>query len=199
MSGSITELQILHLLHLDGKISTEKYNKMIWEKHMEDLNLNLKLKVEILEKKLNELVNFLSEQNLTKAKVSTDEFSDVGDFHKVCEAPFFNDEKPACFPHMKIRLLRMRLLLEEVGEYIEAEMSGDIVAVADALTDIKYIVNGTGHTHNIDLNACWQEIHRSNMSKIENGKVLRREDGKIQKPDSYSPPDLKPILSGNKK
>lgn len=90
--------------------------------------------------------------------------------------------------------LRLDLLEEELDELAEAMVDRDIVEIADALTDILYVVYGTGHAYGIDLDACFAEVHRSNMSKFENGLPLKREDGKILKGKDYSPPNLERVL-----
>lgn len=90
--------------------------------------------------------------------------------------------------------LRLDLIVEELNELFEAIFVRDIVGIADALTDILYVVYGTGHTYGIDLDACFKEVHRSNMSKFENGLPVKREDGKIMKGKNYTPPDLERVL-----
>lgn len=90
--------------------------------------------------------------------------------------------------------LRLDLIEEELDELSEAIFVRDIVGIADALTDILYVVYGTGHTYGIDLDACFKEVHRSNMSKFENGLPVKREDGKIMKGKNYTPPDLERVL-----
>jgi predicted HAD superfamily Cof-like phosphohydrolase len=102
------------------------------------------------------------------------------------------------FPAEKIQQLRIELIREEFEELKEAIDDNDIVEVADALTDILYVVYGAGLSFGIDLDKCFEEVHRSNMSKLtKDGKVLRREsDGKVLKSDQFSPPDLKIILLG---
>ena len=73
----------------------------------------------------------------------------------------------------------------------------DIVEIADALTDILYVVYGAGHAFGIDLDECYAEVHRSNMSKLgEDGKPIYREDGKVLKGPNYFHPNLKDILDG---
>lgn len=75
------------------------------------------------------------------------------------------------------------------------ERSQNIVEIADALTDILYFVYGQGIEHGFDMDACFAEVHRSNMSKLdENGKVLYRDDGKVMKSSLYSAPDLVKVL-----
>jgi predicted HAD superfamily Cof-like phosphohydrolase len=102
--------------------------------------------------------------------------------------------KPSLEDH-KTRMLRLNLILEEYKELEDAVVEQDLVSIADALTDLLYVVYGSGHAFGIDLDACFTEVHRSNMSKLDaNGQVIRREDGKVMKSELYSPPDLKPIL-----
>ena len=91
--------------------------------------------------------------------------------------------------------LRFELIAEEVQELSTAIDNDDIVEIADALTDILYVVYGAGHAYGIDLDDCFNEVHRSNMSKLgENGKPIYREDGKVLKGPGYSPPDLESII-----
>ena len=94
------------------------------------------------------------------------------------------------------RALRHELIREELEELDEAMDAKDIVEVADALADLLYVVYGAGHAFGIDLNACFLEVHRSNMSKLgEDGKPVKRFDGKIQKGPGFFAPDLESILN----
>jgi predicted HAD superfamily Cof-like phosphohydrolase len=93
--------------------------------------------------------------------------------------------------------LRYNLMKEELDEYKDAALKGDIVEVADALGDKLYILLGTILAHGMQdiILDVFNEIHRSNMTKLtEDGKVLRREDGKIIKSDRYQSPNLAPIV-----
>ena len=91
--------------------------------------------------------------------------------------------------------LRYELIKEELSELREALDQKDIVGVADALTDILYVTYGAGHAFGINLDKCFTEVQRSNMSKLgEDGKPIYREDGKVLKGPKYSPPDLKSII-----
>lgn len=89
------------------------------------------------------------------------------------------------------RQLRIRLLREEFEEYLVGEDRDDIVEIADALADIIYIACGTAVSYGIPLDRVFAEVHRSNMAKLVNGKPIRREDGKILKPEGWTPPDTK--------
>ena len=96
--------------------------------------------------------------------------------------------------------LRFLLMKEENEEYMEAANKEDPVEIADALGDMLYILLGTAIEHGMQdyLADVFEEIHSSNMSKMdENGKPVRREDGKILKGPNYHKPNLQPILYGN--
>jgi predicted HAD superfamily Cof-like phosphohydrolase len=94
-------------------------------------------------------------------------------------------------------LLRFNLMAEENQEYLDAVNDNDVVGIADALGDMLYILLGTALEHGLHnhLDKVFNEIHRSNMSKMgEDGKPIRREDGKILKGKNYFKPNLKKII-----
>jgi predicted HAD superfamily Cof-like phosphohydrolase len=92
--------------------------------------------------------------------------------------------------------LRIKLLSEEVEEYAEAARAGDMVEILDALADIGYILAGTIINHGMQniYDDAFDEVHRSNMAKLVDGKVLRRADGKVMKPEGWQPPNLAQFL-----
>ena len=99
------------------------------------------------------------------------------------------------FPNDKIVQLRYDLIKEELDELSVAIRNNDIVEVADALTDLLYVVYGAGHSFGIDLNKCFAEVQRSNMSKLnKDGKPIYNEKGKVMKGPNYSKPNLKQFL-----
>ena len=99
------------------------------------------------------------------------------------------------WPEEDIQRLRLDLIEEELDELHYAIDNKDMVEIADALGDLLYVVYGAGHAFGIDLDECFKEIHASNMSKLgPDGKPIKREDGKVLKPDTFFPPDLKTIL-----
>ena len=98
-------------------------------------------------------------------------------------------------PHVDLAELRLDLIQEEVDELATAIIDQDIVEIADALTDILYVTYGAGHAFGIDLDTCFTEVHRSNMSKLGiDGKPIYREDGKVLKGRGYTPPQLAKII-----
>jgi len=99
------------------------------------------------------------------------------------------------WPDFSTRELRLELIREEYEELEEAIENRDLIEVADALTDLLYVIYGAGHAFGIDLDECYLEVHRSNMSKLgDDGRPLKREDGKVIKGPNFFEPDLKPIL-----
>lgn len=100
------------------------------------------------------------------------------------------------FPDSKTVDLRISLIEEEVKEFVLAVYDEeDIANVAKELTDILYVVYGAGHAFGIDLDKCFAEVHKSNMTKFgPDGKVIRNENGKIMKSNYYVPANIKKVL-----
>ncbi len=99
------------------------------------------------------------------------------------------------FPSEKIIKLRLNLIQEELDEFDQALKNKDLKEVADALTDILYVTYGAGHAFGIDLDKCFEEVQRSNMSKLgEDGKPIYNEKGKVMKGPKYFQPDLKKFI-----
>ena len=99
------------------------------------------------------------------------------------------------FPNDNVVDLRIKLIEEELQELKDAIKNNDIVEVADALTDILVVTYGAGLAFGINLDKCFDEVHRSNMSKLsKEGKPIYNEYGKVMKGPNYSPPDLKKFV-----
>jgi predicted HAD superfamily Cof-like phosphohydrolase len=115
------------------------------------------------------------------------------EFNEAFEIP--HSESPT-LGEKELGELRIRLLEEEVQEYADAVRDGDLLEILDALGDIAYILAGSVLNHGLKhvIDDAFKEIHRSNMAKLVNGKVLKRADGKVAKPDDWTPPDLMQFL-----
>ena len=97
-----------------------------------------------------------------------------------------------------VQALRVSLIQEELDEYRAAAEAGDLVGIADALSDLMYVVLGTYVAHGLQDPAeeLFAEVQRSNMSKLdENGQPIFRADGKVLKSKLFSQPDLQSILA----
>jgi len=104
----------------------------------------------------------------------------------------------ASFPNEKIIKLRSDLIEEEFSELKKALEEKNLEEVADALTDILYVTYGAGCAFGINLDKCFEEVQKSNMSKLgDDGKPIYNEKGKVMKSKRYSPPDFKKILEWN--
>ena len=98
--------------------------------------------------------------------------------------------KPS-FSTDKINSLRYDLIKEELEELKVAMENKDLLEVADALTDILYVTYGAGHSFGIDLDKCFEEVQKSNMSKLgEDNKPIYNDSGKVMKGPKYFKPDL---------
>ena len=105
-------------------------------------------------------------------------------------------KKKPSFSSDKINKLRIDLIKEELEELTGAMNNKDLLEVADALTDILYVVYGAGHAFGIDLDMCFDEVQNSNMSKLdENGKPIYNDAGKVMKGPNYFKPDLSKFVS----
>ena len=120
-------------------------------------------------------------------------FKDVKNFMETYGQEVKNKSE---FPNEKIIKLRIALIQEELDELKEAIKNNDIIEVADALTDILYVTYGTGHSFGIDLDKCFSEVQKSNMSKLDkDGKPIFNEKGKVMKGPNYFQPNLKKFLN----
>jgi len=98
-------------------------------------------------------------------------------------------------PNDKIKQLRYDLIKEELDELEKAMKTNNLKEIADALTDILYVTYGTGHAYGIDLDKCFTEVQRSNMSKLgKDGKPIYNEMGKVMKGPSFFEPNLKKFI-----
>ena len=99
------------------------------------------------------------------------------------------------FPDDKTMQLRYDLIKEELSELEHAMKTKDLKEIADALTDILYVTYGAGFAYGIDLDKCFKEVQRSNMSKLgKDGKPIFNDQGKVMKGPNYIEPDLKQFL-----
>jgi predicted HAD superfamily Cof-like phosphohydrolase len=117
-------------------------------------------------------------------------FRDQEKFMKAC------DQSVDTFNESQFNLYT-KLIQEEVDELWTANADADRVECLDALIDILVVTIGAIHSMGADAEGAWKEVMRTNFAKIdhETGKVRKREDGKVLKPQGWSPPDLKPFVN----
>ena len=99
------------------------------------------------------------------------------------------------FPDEKTMQLRYDLIKEELDELKEAMKTKNLKEIADALTDILCVTYGAGCAYGIDLDKCFKEVQRANMSKLgTDGKPIYNEKGKVMKGPNYTEPNLKKFV-----
>ena len=99
------------------------------------------------------------------------------------------------FPDEKTMQLRFDLIQEELNELELAMKSKNLKEIAYALTDILYVTYGAGYAYGINLDKCFKEVQRANMSKLGNdGKPIYNEKGKVMKGPNYLEPNLKQFV-----
>jgi predicted HAD superfamily Cof-like phosphohydrolase len=116
-------------------------------------------------------------------------FRDQEKFMLACDqsVQHFNEKQYAMY---------VRLINEEHQELLEATLSEDRLEQLDALIDILVVTIGALHSFGADAEGAWKEVMQTNFAKIdrETGRVRKREDGKVLKPQGWEPPNLKPFL-----
>lgn len=90
--------------------------------------------------------------------------------------------------------LYMSLVQEEFDETMDAFVKGDTIEVADGIADLVWVLMGLASSVGIPFDQVWDEVRASNMSKVVDGKLLKREDGKVLKPEGYFRPDINAVL-----
>ena len=88
--------------------------------------------------------------------------------------------------------LYTKLIQEEVDELWVANAAADPKECLDALIDILVVTVGAIHSLGADGEGAWNEVMRTNFAKIDpaTGRVNKREDGKVLKPEGWTPPEL---------
>jgi len=88
--------------------------------------------------------------------------------------------------------LYAKLIKEEFEEFCVARRENDEVEQLDACMDMIWVILGYAHMKGYKVDAAWNEVARSNLAKIDaaTGKVRKREDGKVLKPEGWKPPEL---------
>ena len=113
-------------------------------------------------------------------------FDDVSEFMVACG-------QSTDYPNENQSILYGDLVAEEADELVFAETDEEEL---DAICDSIWVLVGLALSKGYDIEGAFNEVRRSNMSKVdaETGKVLKRADGKILKPSTFSPPHLTPYV-----
>jgi predicted HAD superfamily Cof-like phosphohydrolase len=117
-------------------------------------------------------------------------FTDVAVFLKACGQDYPTTPQADV---SELAQLYKKLIIEEYSEFIEADANNDDVERLDACFDMIWVIVGYMKARGWDCESAWDEGAYSNLAKIDKGtgKVIRREDGKILKPEGWKPPNFK--------
>jgi predicted HAD superfamily Cof-like phosphohydrolase len=117
----------------------------------------------------------------------TNPFQDQASFMKACNQTVGS-------VNLDQYALYLNLIKEEVQELEDSRLP---VTDLDAMIDILVVTIGAIHSMGADAEGAWNEVMRSNLAKIdpESETVLKREDGKVLKPEGWTPPNLDPYLN----
>lgn len=125
--------------------------------------------------------------------MSRDWVADIGEFHTKFGVAEYSLEYG---PPREIQQLRYELVKEESKELRDAIQQRDIVKIADGCADLIVVTVGCARVYGIPLRKVWDEVHRSNLSKLGgDGRPIYRADGKVLKGPDFSPPDIEGILA----
>ena len=116
----------------------------------------------------------------------TNPFKDIDTFATACDQP----------PSEANYKMYLGLIDEEVGELVDAVAANDRVEQLDALVDILVVTMGAIRAAGWDGAGAWEEVMRTNFAKIDpdTGKVRKREDGKVLRPEGWKAPELSKFL-----
>jgi predicted HAD superfamily Cof-like phosphohydrolase len=116
----------------------------------------------------------------------TNPFKDIDTFATACDQP----------PSEANYKMYLSLIDEEVGELVDAVAANDRVEQLDALVDILVVTMGAIRAGGFDGEGAWKEVMDTNFAKIDptTGKVRKREDGKVLKPEGWKAPELEQFL-----
>ena len=116
----------------------------------------------------------------------TNPFADIERFGSAC------DQEPSKENYK----MYLTLIDEEMDELIEAVAADDKVEQLDALVDILVVTMGAIRAGGFDGEGAWKEVMDTNFAKIDpdTGKVRKREDGKVLKPDNWKAPELEQFI-----
>lgn len=113
-------------------------------------------------------------------------YNDVVKFIEACDQECNEDNQ----------WLYANLIDEEYKEFIDALHNKNQVEQLDACMDMIWVILGYCHMKGWDVHGAWNEVATSNLWKIDSktGKVNKREDGKVLKPEGWTPPQLEKFI-----
>ena len=113
-------------------------------------------------------------------------FDDVAEFHR--EVLKLADAKGVTLISDVFVIERFRFMTEELEEFLDSALKGDMVGTADAIADLIYVALGTAHRMGLPFQKIWDHVHRANMKKVL-GETKRGNKIDARKPAGWVPPE----------
>ena len=132
-----------------------------------------------------------------------DNFDDVGVFHQ----KFGLVNSTFTKPHPRLLdddtyAFRYGFLAEELREFKDAHLAGNLAEAADALVDLVYVVLGTAHMMGLPWHELWDEVQHANMQKVRapSAEASASSTGRgsvldVIKPEGWQPPNIEGVLA----
>ena len=119
----------------------------------------------------------------------------LAEFHSISDCTRNQKFESNSIEDTELLLLRRRLINEEVEEVFDAIRSKNEADILKELVDVVVVCVGMADTYGWDFDTAFERVHKSNMSKLDDdGRPIRRADGKVIKSKNYKPPDLSDLV-----
>ena len=135
---------------------------------------------------------------MTRTKSYFEQYNEFGDACGIYQGKLVD------FPNPTAVRLGIKLVHEEWNEetypviqkYLANPSLENLAEVADGIVDTVYVLMQLSRALGVPFDKCWEAVHAANMAKVgPDGKVIRREDGKILKPEGWKPPNIWEVLN----
>ena len=119
----------------------------------------------------------------------------LAEFHSIFDCTRNQKFESNSLEDTELLLLRRRLINEEVEEVFDAIRSKNKADILKELVDVVVVCVGMADTYGWNFDTAFERVHKSNMSKLDDdGRPIRRADGKVIKSKNYKPPDLSDLV-----
>ena len=119
----------------------------------------------------------------------------LAEFHSIFDCTRNQKFESNSLEDTELLLLRRRLINEEVEEVFDAIRSKNKADILKELVDVVVVCVGMADTYGWDFDTAFERVHKSNMSKLDDdGRPIRRSDGKVIKSNNYKPPNLSDLV-----
>lgn len=119
---------------------------------------------------------------------------DIADFHTKFGLAY--NDGPRDLPE-ELQNFRVKFMQEELNEYAESAMDGNLEGQLDALVDLVYVALGTAYMQGFNFKEAWRRVHEANMRKVRATSEEQSKRGSasdVVKPVGWTAPDLSDLV-----